>query len=224
MKTADGEISGRALIVATNAYSGEFSKSLVPDVAHEVMPVLSWQMATEPLSDAARKDHHPRPAGDVGHPWRALFRPLRRPQPLVTGGAIANTGDAAARLKDTVGKRLQRLWPQIGPVKFDYVWNGYVGMTTDFLPRIHSLGPDAWAWTGCNGRAVALSISIGHELSKAAQGVAAQDLALPFTEPVPYVAHALLRRLAPLMLMVYRRRDAAEIPEVASLGRPNRST
>ena len=84
-------------------------------------------------------------------------------------------------------------------------------MTTDFLPRIHQLGPDAYGWTGCNGRAVALSISIGQELSKAAQGVAAQDLALPFTEPVPYVAHGLLRRLAPLMLMVYRRRDAREI-------------
>src|SRR4030088_800328 len=45
VKTQKGEISGRALIVATNAYTGEFSKSLLPDVAHEVMPVLSWQMA-----------------------------------------------------------------------------------------------------------------------------------------------------------------------------------
>src|SRR5712672_3315426 len=42
VKTADGEISGRALIVATNAYAGEFSKSLLPAIAHEVMPVLSW--------------------------------------------------------------------------------------------------------------------------------------------------------------------------------------
>jgi hypothetical protein len=53
-------------------------------------------------------------------------------------------------------------------------------------------------------------------LSLAAQGVSAENLALPFTKPAPYVAHALLRRLAPLMLMVYRRRDAAEIPEVPS--------
>jgi hypothetical protein len=89
-------------------------------------------------------------------------------------------------------------------------------MTTDFLPRIHQLGPDAWAWAGCNGRAVALSIAIGQELAKAAQGIPAQDLALPFTRPLPYVAHGLLRRLAPLMLMVYRRRDAAEIPDDAS--------
>jgi len=55
VKTAKGEISGRALVVATNAYSGEFSKSLVPDIAREVMPVLSWQMATQPLSDNVRK-------------------------------------------------------------------------------------------------------------------------------------------------------------------------
>src|SRR6266705_3359968 len=55
VKTAKGEISGRALVVATNAYSGEFSKSLAPDIAQEVMPVLSWQMATQPLSDNVRK-------------------------------------------------------------------------------------------------------------------------------------------------------------------------
>jgi glycine/D-amino acid oxidase-like deaminating enzyme len=84
-------------------------------------------------------------------------------------------------------------------------------MTTDLLPRIHRLGPDAYGWTGCNGRAVALSIALGDELSKAVRGVPEKDLALPFTEPVPIVAHGLLRRLAPLMLMVYRRRDAKEI-------------
>ena len=115
-----------------------------------------------------------------------------------------------------MGARLRRLWPQIGEVKFDYVWNGYVGMTTDFLPRIHRLGPDAFAWAGCNGRAVALSIAMGRELARAAQGAPAEELALPFTEPLPYVAHGLLRRLAPLMLMVYRRRDAEEIPEIPS--------
>jgi hypothetical protein len=38
-----------------------------------------------------------------------------------------------------------------------------------------------------------------------------RDLGLPFTEPSPILAHGLLRRLAPLMLMLYRRRDAREI-------------
>src|SRR5947209_1637505 len=40
VKTAEGEISGRALIVATNAYTGEFWTSLAPRIAREIMPVL----------------------------------------------------------------------------------------------------------------------------------------------------------------------------------------
>lgn len=211
VKTEKGEISGRALIVATNAYTGEFSKSLLPAIAHEVMPVLSWQMATQPLSESARKTVIPgRQAMSDTH-GELYFGRYDARNRLVTGGAVIGPGNKPERLKTIVAKRLQRLWPQIGPVEFEYVWNGYVGMTTDFLPRIHRLGPDVYGWTGCNGRAVALSIALGDQLSKAARGFREKDLALPFSDPVPIVAHGLLRRLAPLMLMVYRRRDGREI-------------
>ncbi|MGY8678243.1 FAD-dependent oxidoreductase [Bradyrhizobium sp. UFLA05-153] len=211
VKTEKGEISGRALVMATNAYSSEFSKQLVPDIAHEVMPVLSWQMVTQPLSDNVRKtiiaarqamsDTH-------GELYFARYDARNR---LVTGGAVIGPGNKAERLKARVAERLQRLWPQIGEVNFDYVWNGYVGMTSDFLPRIHKLGPDAYGWTGCNGRAVALTIPLGDQLAKAVRGVPDGELALPLTNPVPIPAHGLMRKLAPLMLLVYRRRDAREI-------------
>jgi glycine/D-amino acid oxidase-like deaminating enzyme len=211
VRTEQGEIRGRALIVATNAYTGEFSKSLMPALAYEVMPVLSWQMATQPLSETARETIIPgRQAMSDTH-GELYFARYDARNRLVTGGAVIGPGNKPERLKIIVAERLRRLWPQIGRVEFDYVWNGYVGMTTDFLPRIHRLGRNAYGWTGCNGRAVALSIALGAELSKAVRGVPDRDLALPFTEPLPIVAHGLLRRLAPLMLMVYRRRDAREI-------------
>jgi glycine/D-amino acid oxidase-like deaminating enzyme len=211
VKTEKGEIHGRALIVATNAYTGEFSKSLLPDMAHEVMPVLSWQMATQPLSEAARKTIIPgRQAMSDTH-GELYFARYDARNRLVTGGAVIGPGNKPERLKAMVAARLQRLWPQIGPVQFGYVWNGYVGMTTDFLPRIHRLGPDAYGWTGCNGRGVALSIALGDELSKAVRGVAESDLALPFSDPAPIPAHGLLRRLAPFRLMLYRRSDVREI-------------
>jgi glycine/D-amino acid oxidase-like deaminating enzyme len=211
VRTQKGEISGRALILATNAYGGEFSKSLAPDIAHEVMPILSWQMATQPLSEIARATIIPgRQAMSDTH-GELYFARYDARNRLVTGGAVIGPGNKAERIKHRVTERLQRLWPQIGPVEFDYVWNGYVGMTTDFLPRIHRLGPDAYGWTGCNGRAVALSIALGDQLSRAVRGVPEQDLALPFSDPAPIPAHGFLRRIAPLMLMVYRRRDAREI-------------
>ncbi|MBR0694344.1 FAD-binding oxidoreductase [Bradyrhizobium lablabi] len=211
VKTERGEISGRALVVATNAYSGEFHKSLVPQIATEVMPVLSWQMATQTLSDNVRKTIIPgRQAMSDTH-GELYFARYDARNRLVTGGAVIGPGDKATRLKAELSERLQRLWPQIGEVSFDYVWNGYVGMTTDFLPRIHRLGPNAYGWTGCNGRAVALTMPLGRELAKAVRGVPEVELALPFSEPVTIQAHSLLRRLAPLMLLVYRRRDAREM-------------
>src|SRR5882724_4358873 len=211
VKTAKGEISGRALVVATNAYSGEIVKSLVPEIATEVMPVLSWQMATPPLSDNVRKTIVPgRQAMSDTH-GELYFARYDARNRLVTGGAVIGPGNKAERLKATLTERLQRLWPQIGEVSFDYVWNGYVGMTTDFLPRIHRLGPDAYGWTGCNGRAVALTIPLGRELAKAVRGAPDKDLALPFTRPVSIPAHGLMRKRALLMLLVYRWRDAREI-------------
>src|SRR4051812_21659173 len=211
VKTAKGEISGRALVMATNAYSGEFSKSLVPEIATEVMPVLSWQMSTNPLSDNVRKTIIPgRQAMSDTH-GELYFARYDARNRLITGGAVLGPGNKVERIKARVTERLQRLWPQIGEVSFDYVWNGYVGMTADFLPRIHRLGPNAYGWTGCNGRAVALTIPLGGELAKAVQGVPESELALPFTEPVPFVSHGLLRKIAPWMLLLYRRRDAQEL-------------
>src|SRR5947209_6161867 len=211
VKTVNGEISGRALVVATNAYSGEFSKSLAPEIAHEVMPVLSWQMATQPLSDNVRKTIIPgRQAMSDTH-GELYFARYDARNRLVTGGAVIGPGDKAGRLRAMVAERLHRLWPQIGDVSFDYVWNGYVGMTTDYMPRIHKLGPDAYGWTGCNGRAVALTMPLGRELARAVQGVPDKELALPFTEPVSIPAHAFMRKRAMLMLLLYRRRDAREM-------------
>ena len=211
VRTAKGEISGRALIVATNAYSSEFSASVAPEIAREVVPVLSWQMSTQPLSDNVRKSVIPERQAMSDTHGELYFARYDARNRLITGGAVIGPGGKAERLKVRVSERLQRLWPQIGEVKFDYVWNGYVGMTTDFLPRIHRLGPDAYGWTGCNGRAVALTIPLGRELAKAVRGVPDSELALPFTAPAPLPAHGILRKLAPLMLLLYRRRDAREI-------------
>ena len=128
----------------------------------------------------------------------------------LTGGSLVSAVNGAARLKPYVADRLARLFPQMGQVRFDYVWNGYIGMTRDYLPRLHRLGPDAYAWAGCNGRAVALSVALGRELARAIAGAPLAELALPFTEPEPIPLQPVVRRLAPMMLLEYRRRDRRE--------------
>lgn len=206
-----GAVRARALILASNAYTGEFERGLAPDIAAEVVPVLSWQMATAPVSDNVTRSFLPgRQAmsdthGDLHFArWDARNR-------LVTGGALMVAANGADRLRQRIGARIARWSPALADLTFDYVWNGYVGMTTDFMPRFHVLGPDAWGWTGCNGRAVGLAISIGRELARAAMGERLDTLGLPFTAPKPLPLHGLVRRAAPLRLVTFRWRDAREI-------------
>jgi len=209
--TANGEVSARALVLATNAYTAEFAPGLAPRIAREVVPVLSWQMATAPVPEAARHTVIPgREAVSDTHGELYFMRYDARNR-LVTGGSLVNAANGAQRLKPYVGARIERLFPAIGPVRFDYVWNGYLAMTDDFFPRVHRLGPDAYTWDGCNGRAVGLAVAFGRELAKAVTGVDERELALPFTEPKPLPMHGLARRVAPLMILLYRYRDRREI-------------
>ena len=219
VKTEKGSVTAKALVLATNAYTGEFSDTLNPAIAREVIPVLSWQMATKPISDNIAKTIIPdRQAMSDTHRELYFCRWDARNR-LVTGGAAMFPGAGGDNLKPYLADRLRKLWPQIGDVEFDYVWSGYVGMTPDNLlkpqvagfPRFHRLGPNGYAWAGCNGRAVALSISLGRELAKVTQGVPESDLGLPFSEPTPQPFQPILRRIAPFALPLYRRLDAQEI-------------
>jgi glycine/D-amino acid oxidase-like deaminating enzyme len=211
VRTPSGEVRARALVLATNAYTGEFSAGLAPRIARELVPIRSWQMATQVLPDDVRASIIPgRQAMSDTH-GDLYFARLDARNRLITGGAILAPFDRRERLKRMIAERLTRLWPQIGEVRFDHVWNGYVGMTDDFMPRFHRLGPDAFAWAGCNGRAVGLAVALGAEFAKAVRGVPDRELAMPFTEPAPLPLHAVVRRVAPLMLLRYRRLDRAEI-------------
>jgi glycine/D-amino acid oxidase-like deaminating enzyme len=209
--TARGMLRARALVLATNAYTGEFAPKLRPDVAREVVPVLSWQLATQPVGHNVAATILPgRPAMSDTHGELYFARWDARGR-LVTGGAVAMPVNQAERLRPYIAERLKRLWPQLGEVSFDHVWSGYIGMTPDYFPRLHRIGPDGLAWAGCNGRAVALSVAIGRDFARAVQGVPEAELGLPFTDPTPMPLHGLVRRGAPLMLMLYRWRDAKEV-------------
>jgi glycine/D-amino acid oxidase-like deaminating enzyme len=209
--TETGRAVGSSLIVATNAYTGELSKRLAPDIAREVVPVLSWQMATAPISDTVRQSILPQRSAMSDTRGELFFMRYDARHRLVTGGALVAAAKGAERLKPYIAKRLTAMFPDIGDVSFDFVWNGYVGMTRDFLPRFHQIGPGGFAWAGCNGRAVGLSIAIGREFAKAVAGARLEDIALPFTNPEPLALHRIVRTAAPLKLLDYKRLDRREV-------------
>ena len=207
-----GRVDARALILATNATTATFSARLVPEVVREMVPVTSWQVASLPIPEHLRESLLPE--RNAVSDTRADLRFMRYDarHRLVSGGALLGQRNAPKRLRAMVAKRLLQTFPQLASLpqglQFDHVWNGTVGVTRDGLPHIHMIGPDGYAWAGCNGRGVALAISIGREFARGILGVPRSELALPFTEPQPIALHGMAVRLQPLAIMAARRRDA----------------
>lgn len=210
VETERGSVAARAVVLATNAYTDALVPGLAPRLSRTIVPVLSWQMATGPLGDNLRQTILPgREAVSDTRGDLRFFRYDARHR-LITGGAVLGSWRAADRVKNLVAGRMAEAFPALGRPEISHVWSGRVGITRDRFPHLHRLGPDYWAWTGCNGRGVALSVSLGRELAALVDGGRVEDLAVPVSEPEPIPLHGLVRHVAPLMLAWYKRRDRTE--------------
>ncbi|WP_414898733.1 NAD(P)/FAD-dependent oxidoreductase [Rhodovulum sp. YEN HP10] len=211
--TATGKVRARALILASNAYTGKLAAGLAPKIARSFIPVHSWQMATEPLGEDLRRKILPgrQAVSDTRGDLR-FFRYDARNR-LITGAAIIAGLNDAARAEAKAARNLSEAFPDLGLPKMTHVWSGYLSMNWDRFPKVHNLGPDGWAWVGCNGRGVALGTALGREMARAVAGEDPRGLALPVTEPQAFPYHALLTRIAPAYLALLRRKDLKE-PEL----------
>ncbi|MBJ9661447.1 MULTISPECIES: NAD(P)/FAD-dependent oxidoreductase [Burkholderia] len=174
--TARGTIEAAHVLVATNGYTGD----LLPFLARRVLPVASYQIATEPLppglmdalnpgrrmvSDSRRNLFYTRPSPDG---TRILFgsRPAIRD---------LDERDAARRLH----AKLVGLWPALRDVRLTHAWKGFVAMTTDRLAHLGEADGIHYA-LGCNGNGVALMSWLGQRIARRLVGAAAE--AGPFGE------------------------------------------
>lgn len=209
--TPSGRIRANALVLATHALTDHFSPELHRELAHEVVPTYSWMLATQPLDEATRGRVLPsRMALSDTHGDLHFARYDARHR-LISGGAVISPNNAVDKLRPMVVRRLQHMFPSIGPVEIQFAWSGFIGMTDDYHPRVHQLGPAGFTWLGCNGRGIALSVSMGRELARAALGDDVRSLALPIEPIRPLPLHGLARRFGPLKLLLYRWRDSREI-------------
>lgn len=203
LATPEGALTARRVLLATAAYSGRVTGAL----ARSYLPFYPWMLATEPLPEAVRQQVIP--GRQAVSDTRADLRFMRWTADgrLVSGGALALPVLERVRLERRVGAILAEAFPALRGVRFAFAWSGAIALTPDRGPHLVRLGPELFAWIGCNGRGVALATALGPHLAALLSGAPETELPLPL-EPVRSIpARALLAPLGRLALVYYRWRD-----------------
>lgn len=203
-------VHARAVLLATHAYSGWFTRSPWPALPRTLVPVRSYQMATEPLPP--ERLHGVLPADVAMSDTQADLHFARRDAQgrIVTGGALVLHGGFDERLRRRIGERLVRLWPSLGAQglpRFSHLWHGVFAATPDKLPRFQRFDDGVIGWVGCNGRGVAFGTAVGPVLADAALGDQKALRGLPFEAPRPVPGHAAAGLGMRVMTLYYRWRD-----------------
>jgi len=181
--TPRGSVTSPVVVLATDAYTD----GLVDSLRRTVIPIPSYQVATEPIPDSLRASILPdgQSASDTWHLLR-YFR-LDASGRLVMGsrGSFADTPPAVAARHHY--RAVREIYPQLEGIRYEFHWGGLVGMTRDHLPHLHELGPGLLAGLGYNGRGIAMATLMGRLLAEWVMGRPAVELGFPVTavDPIP---------------------------------------
>jgi glycine/D-amino acid oxidase-like deaminating enzyme len=83
-------------------------------------------------------------------------------------------------------RQLGRLFPGLGPVRYEAGWHGAIAMTPDHLPRIHILDEGLFTPIGYNGRGITTGTVFGAAIAALLSGAHADSLPLPVSSPAAF--------------------------------------
>jgi|SRR5579872_3874326 len=185
VQTPSGSVTAETVLLATDAYTDR----LVDPLRRTLIPVPSFQVATEPLPDNLRRTILPegQSASDTWHLLR-YFR-IDATGRLVMGsrGTFADVPVAVAARHHY--RAVCEIFPQLESIRYDHHWGGLVAMTRDHLPHLHEIAPGLLAGLGYNGRGVAMATLMGRVLADWVLGRARAQLDIPVTALSPIPMH-----------------------------------
>ncbi|VVO45528.1 Gamma-glutamylputrescine oxidoreductase [Pseudomonas fluorescens] len=162
VQTACGaQVTADQVVLATNGYSS----NLWPGMAQSILAANSFIVATKPLSGSVADSILPGQE-TVSTAQRLLlyFRKDAYGRLLMGGRGLFNDPTGPTDFAH-LERSLALLFPQLGPLEFEYHWAGRIAITRDFMPHVHEPAPGLTLALGCNGRGIALCTSLGQQLA-----------------------------------------------------------
>jgi len=166
VRTAQGEIRCKTLILCGNAYLGDVVRPLTP----RVMPVSTQIIATEPLGDELAHELLPTDLCVEDTRYILDYYRLSADKRLLFGGGTVYGGADPTDIEAKLRPNMEKIFPQMKGVKIDHAWSGNFALSFSRVPQMGKLGANTYFAHGYSGHGVTGSHLFGRILAESVDG------------------------------------------------------
>ncbi|KMK51118.1 oxidoreductase [[Actinobacillus] muris] len=165
--TPESVITAQNVVLATNAYiDAKSNKHISGKLARKILPVESFIIATEPLSQALADSVINNGMSVCDNNIFLDYYRLSADNRLLFGSDSSTNVDMVAKMR----RNMLDVFPQLEDVKIDYGWGGPIDMTINSAPHFGRTQPNIYFAQGFSGHGVALTGLAGRIIAEAIEG------------------------------------------------------
>ncbi len=162
---ADFKVKAKNVILATNAYITELSKKITQGIEKKIIPVESFIIATEPLTDEMADSVIKNRMAICDSNYLLDYYRLSKDNRLLFGSDASKNVDMIAKMR----QNMLDVFPHLEDIKIDFGWAGPIDMTMNATPHFGQVDNIYFA-QGFSGHGVALTGLAGRIITEAILG------------------------------------------------------
>lgn len=139
-RTDKGEVRSDQLVLACNAYVDRLDRQL----SSRLLPVGSYQVATVPLAPELAHSLLPRNSCVIDNQFVPDYFRLTPDHRLLFGGGCTYLGGIPKDVASATRPYLERAFPQLRGVEFEFAWGGHIDVSMKRTPDIGRQGQRYW--------------------------------------------------------------------------------
>jgi gamma-glutamylputrescine oxidase len=201
IRTANGEVRSRFVVLSGNVYLGDTARSLTS----KIMAVATYIVATEPLGADRARELIRNNAAVSDMNWVLDYFRLSADHRLLFGGRVNYSGLSSFDAPSATRARMLGVFPQLADVRVDFAWGGDVDITLNRAPHFGRLAPNVYFLQGFSGHGIALTGMAGKLVAEAIAGTAERFDVFARIAHADFPGGAALRRPALVLAMLYYR-------------------
>jgi gamma-glutamylputrescine oxidase len=185
-----GNVFARNAMLAVDTRMSSLSRRL----GGYAMPILNYNIATEPLGEARANELIPSGMAIADTRFVLNYFRLSADNRLIFGGGEKYLPSKPSNIDEFVRKHMLQVFPQLADVKIDYRWGGPVGVSLNRLPHIgRTDGGRIWFAHGFSGHGALMTTLAGEAIADAIAGHSEAFKMLADLPSKPFPGGTLLR-------------------------------